>query len=720
MSNDTQEDRVLFGTFLGVFTPSILTILGAIMYLRFGWVVGTAGLPSTLLIVILANAITLVTALSVSTLATNMRVGVGGAYFLISRSLGLEMGGAIGLPLYLSQTISLTLYCYALAETLGMLIPGLPLMPVAAFFVVGVTAFASRSTLVALKAQVFILVAVAVSMVSLFACANWGGSMHTATAYAGSGGGFWHVFAVFFPAVTGILTGLGLSGDLKDPERSLPLGTLSAVGVGMVAYIAIPLALSTHSSAEALRENPLVWLEVAAIPWVVIPGLFTAILSSALGSVLAAPRTLQALAEDGILPEALGKTENGEPRLASRISGGVALVAVLLGDLNSVATVVTLFFLTTYGLINLVATLEELVGNPSFRPRIRVAWPMALGAAFACFGVMFLINPLASALAISIELVIYGVLSRRVLTAAWGDMRAGIHMTAARWLLLRNKAMSPHPRNWRPHILVFTSDLEKNIQLVRVALAFSQNRGIVTVASLIVSDGDDVLPKMQHRIDENHRLLQRHRLRAFYETDFVRDVESGMLTVAQANGIAGLQSNTVLIGWPDRHRLVTFVRVMRRLNRLGKSVLIVRLIDKPLPRRRRIDLWWSGRAENGDLMLLLAYLLTLGEGWRRARIQMKTIVDSPEERDERLAALRTISEETRIRFHPEVIVHDPGEPVQDTIRRHSVDAALVILGLGMPNQGEEETFAAHLESLVEGLPNTVLVRNAGPFRGELL
>ncbi len=155
------------GTFLGVFTPTILTILGVIMYLRLGWVVGQMGLARTILIVVLANAITLATTLSFSAIATNIRVGVGGAYFIISRSLGPELGGAIGLPLFLSQVFSVTLYSFGLAESFRVLWPGLPVPPVAFFVVVAVGALAFRGAHLALKAQLPLMALIAVSVVAL-------------------------------------------------------------------------------------------------------------------------------------------------------------------------------------------------------------------------------------------------------------------------------------------------------------------------------------------------------------------------------------------------------------------------------------------------------------------------------------------------------------------------------------------------------------------------
>lgn len=721
-SEVTQVTKVRYGTFLGVFTPSVLTILGAIMFLRFGWVVGNAGLVHTLVIVALANVITMVTALSVSSLATSQRVGVGGAYYLVSRSLGLEMGGAIGLPLYLSQAVSITLYCFALGEALQFIWPGLHVQWVAAAFVVLVTWGASKSTKFALKAQGFILIAVGLSVVSLAMGADWGGEVVVPAAnyISENTTGFWSTFAVFFPAVTGILTGLSLSGDLRDPERSLPLGTLSAVAVGFVIYLIVPLALSLHGDPEALRNDPLVWMKVAAFPVLILPGLITAILSSALGSVLAAPRTLQALSDDAVLPGFLGKLKDGEPKFATLVSGAVALAAVALGDLNAVATVVTLFFLTTYGMVNVVSTLETLVGNPSFRPRFHFHWLPSLAAAIACFLVMFLISPVASVVALVVEILIYIVLSRRALSTTWGDMRAGIQMALARWALLKHKEIEAHPRNWRPHILVFSSDVERDLTEIGLATKLSQGRGIVTVASLREGTLED-LGDPRVEAAENDAILRKHGLVAFCEVDVVPDLESGLVTVVQANGIAGMQSNTVLLRWPRTEAFPEAVaRCMRRFDALDKSLLVVSMESEPQMRLRTIDVWWSGQEDNGDLMLLLAHLLSRSEGWRRTTIALKTIVQNEDEILGRRKALGAICDGTRIGAKVEVVLQQPGDSVQETIHAHSRKATMVFLGLGLPEEGKEAEFGRRLKDLVEGLGRVVLVRNSGPFRGKLI
>nr|HPQ42331.1 Na-K-Cl cotransporter [bacterium] len=373
--SETISDPRKLGAFLGVFTPSILTILGVIMYLRFGWVVGNEGLIRTLFIVVIANSITLITAFSVSAVATNMRVGVGGAYYIISRSLGLEIGGAIGLPLFLSQALSITLYSFGLAESLRFVWPDAPIQIMTAIIIIAITLLSLRGADLALKAQLPIMVGIGLSLLSLaLGAGRLAGSPETFILSASEQSpGFWFVFAVFFPAVTGILAGISMSGDLRHPQRDIPRGTIAAVVVGFIVYLSVPVLLAASSAREDLIGNSLIWTRIAAIGWLVLPGLWGAILSSAIGSILGAPRTLQALAMDRIVPTIFARrSKSGEPYHAIILSAAIGLVAVLLGDINVVAPVLTMFFLTTYGMVNLVAGLESLVGDPSYRPKIRV------------------------------------------------------------------------------------------------------------------------------------------------------------------------------------------------------------------------------------------------------------------------------------------------------------------------------------------------------------
>jgi potassium/chloride transporter 4/5/6 len=710
------------GTFLGVVTPTMLTILGVILYLRTGWVVANAGLVGALLIVLLAHAITITTAFSLSALATSMRVGGGGAYWLISRSMGLELGGALGIPLYLSQALSLTLYSFGLAETVRIIWPDAPVQLLAALIVIGVVMIAVKSTVMALKMQLPIMVLIGVSLVALVSGTHFGGSQ--VEMFGGpESAGFWDVFAVFFPAVTGILAGLGLSGDLKDAERSIPRGVMISVFVGLMVYLLVPVVLANAASPQELMNNPMVWTQIAPTP-LVLGGLWGAILSSAIGSILAAPRTLQALADDGLVPSYLGKVDEkkGEPMVALYVSGVVALCGVAMGDLNAVASVVTMFFLTTYGMLNLAAGLESLVADPAFRPSIKVPWWISLLGCAGCFVAMFSIHPGACILAIVVEGIIWWVLSRRAMRTTWGDLRSGLWFTMARFAMLKLNQSKNDPRNWRPHILVFVADLNRNLGMVRMANHFSQERGIVTVCTLLLGDIEE--HKQAEEIAERNRLLlDANGIVAFAETAAVTELESGMITVAQANGMAGLSSNMVMFGWPgeDADRLGRLLGLVRRMTGLQKSSMIVRPVKGSRTKGNgEIVVWWKGKQNNGDMMLLLGHLLNLAPGWHQNQLVLKSVVDSEEAGELVHRAFESMFPDLRMDVRLEVILRPDNQTHREVIRDASKNADLVFLGMAVPEPGEEAIYASVLMDLLDGLPSTILVRNASRFHGQLV
>ena len=735
--NQSLEPVQRFGTFMGVYTPSVLTILGVMMYLRFGWVVGNMGLLYSLVAVLMASGITFITGLSAAAIATNMRVGVGGEYYMISRSLGLEMGGAIGIPLFLCRTLSLTLYAYGLAESVAFLWPasrGLPPIPwIAAGVIVAITAVAGKSAAISLRLQLPVMGAVGLSLLALIVGVLSGG-MRSAewTSHFGRTApeGFWFVFAVFFPAVTGFTAGIGMSGDLKDPKRSIPSGTILAIATGTLTYLLIMalLATSAQISGDALAQlnpnAPPVWTQVAFLGfWLIFPGMWGAILSSAFGSALSGPRVLQALGHDGIAPTLFSRTSRtGQPTIATWATGAMALAAVGLGNLNAVSRWVTIFFLTLYVMINLAAALEKLAGDPYYRPTIKVPWAVSLLGSLGAVLVMFLISPVVCILALLLEHILYLLLRRRAFRSSWGDVRVGLWTAIARLSLLKLRGLTWHPRNWRPQILVFTSHPEYRLGLVRLATWFNQNRGVVTVCQLMQGDleKEDInIPQWRHEIDD---ILVERGLVGFSKVSVVHDLESGIINTAQADGFAGLQANTVMLGWPDDHAgLVRLLRVMRTLEKTELSTIIARFPHPEGPiRRRRIDIWWRGRQRNGDLMLLLAHLMTLNSDWRGSRVFLRTIVGPKDDAEAMSERLRLLIRDMRINAGEDVIVSASGNTFAQTMRQESRDTDVVFLGLKMPAEDEVEEYAQTLLDLATGPVSYIFVRNTGPYRGQLI
>ena len=715
-------------TFLGVFTPTLLTILGVIMYLRVGWLVGNMGLLLTLSIVVLANLVTLTTTLSFSSIATNRRIGIGGAYNIISRNLGLEIGGAIGLPLFLSQAFSVTLYAFGLAESMRIIWPGVPVGTAAFFIVLGIGVLASKGSVIALKVQLPLLFLVALSLAALVAGAV-ANPLPDAPPLAQSSGevDYWVAFAVFFPAVTGVMAGLGLSGDLRDPKASIPRGSIAAVLLGFAIYLTIPVVLFFGADTQALRDDPMVWTRVAPLgAWLILPGLWGAIFSSAVGSVLGAPRTLQALALDHLAPKQLARTmgPHDEPMLGLLVTLLIALAACLLGDLNAVAPIVTMVFLTVYGTVNLVAAFASISGEISWRPTLRIPWLASLTAGIACIVTMFLINPIWAVIALLAEIIVWLVLARKERTTAWGDARRGMYEALMQWALVRISAHPMTARSWRPHIMIFVEKIEKSLDLVHFGGWFAQGRGIVTVCELVETDLARQVFDTQTRRHEMEGFLRHEGIAAFAEADVVRNIEDGLVSVAQANGMGGLNSNTILMGWPTEQRgLERALRSLRRISRVGKSLIIGRIdADRLLPARhdREIHVWWGGLQRNGDLMLLLAYLLSRNAEWRGAQLVVTSLASSELMREKTQNHLNRLLPELRINARSEVLMKPHDMRVREVISAQSKSADVVFLGLPVPEEGNEAEAAQRMADMAEGLSTVFFVNNSSPFGGELV
>jgi amino acid transporter len=457
-----------FGTLAGVFTPTTLTILGVIMYIRQPWVVGNAGIVGAIGILLLAVVITFATALSISTITTNVKIGAGGAFSVISQSLGLEIGGAIGIPFYIAQAIAVAMYIFGFREGLQTLLPLFnPLFLDAAIFTL-VMVIAFISTSFAFKIQYVILFIIVLSLISIY------GGLFTNELnydfqlfgnYEGSpennfqGTSFWIVFAVFFPAVTGVMAGANMSGDLTDPKKSIPSGTISSVIITTIIYFSLIFVASLLATKEELLTNYNVFIDKSLFPPIVLAGLLGATLSSALGSFVGAPRILSALAEKRILPKSnfIAKlSKKGEPINAMLLTAIVVLIGISLRDLNTIAPLLTMFFMITYAMVNVVALVEQSLGLPSFRPSLKIPLIVPIIGATGSITVMFIINAIVALLAVILILFFYFYLVRMNIKSTAGDSRSGLFTALAEWATNKTTELNPkkEARSWRPDLLL--------------------------------------------------------------------------------------------------------------------------------------------------------------------------------------------------------------------------------------------------------------------------
>ena len=711
--NEQRQPDTGLGTFGGVFVPSLLTILGVIMYLRFGWVVGNMGLLGTLLIVTLSTSITFLTALSIAAIATDQEVKAGGAYYMISRSMGIETGGAVGIPLFLAQALSVSLYVIGFAESLVNVFPTLSVKAVGITVTSLITLLAFFSTKATIKSQYFILAAIAISLISLLfgkplentEIEMWG-------APAAESESFWVVFAVFFPAVTGIMAGVNLSGDLKDSSRSIPRGTFMAIGVGYIIYMVLPIIIATRADALTLIGDPLIMRRISWWGDAILLGVWGATLSSAVGSILGAPRILQALAKDHVLPRYMGWLGKGYgvdniPRGGTIITMLIAIIAVYFGNLDVIAPVLTMFFLTTYGVLNIAAGLENILASPSFRPSFKVHWSFSLLGAAGCLAVMFLINTTATIVAALFVTIIYVWLKRRGIQTAWGDVRRGVWLAVARSALLRvDKTVDP--KNWRPNILILSGAPTKRWHLITLGNDFTQGQSLMTVSTVIKSPDVpyDRLQKLENNIRE---FLQNRRIQALVKVVSAEDPFIGSELMVNMYGMGGLVPNTIMLGdTQEQENHQPYCDMVSHFYYARRNVVIVRGgEDGEFGKRERVDLWWGGLNKNGGLMMLLAYLLKNSMNWQNAQVTIKMVVNDENAASKAYQNLDGIIKNMRVNFDQKVIVQSD-KTFWDILVEESKYADLLMMGLAEPG----ENFVEYYENLNEktsGLPATIFV-----------
>jgi amino acid transporter len=724
----TSKEKVgTLGMFPGVFTPSILTILGIILFLRLGYVVGNAGLGRALVILALANGISLLTTFSLSAIATNLKVKGGGDYYIISRTLGVEFGGAIGIVLFLAQSLSIAFYCIGFGEVLAEVIyPDIEILPqlIAAASVVFLFIFAWLGTNWASRFQYVVMGILAAALISFF----WGGLTQWDNkiliqnwSYPDGGLPFWSLFAIFFPAVTGFTQGVSMSGDLKDAGKSLPLGTFLAVGISIFIYYLAGVVFAASQPADILMSDYGVIRRVAIVEFLVVAGVIAATLSSAMASFLGAPRILQSLSSDRIfpflLPFAKGYGPAGNPRRGVLLSAGIAFATIGLGKLNIIAPVVSMFFLISYGLLNYATFFEARTGSPSFRPRFKLynAY-ISLAGALACLVVMLAIDLTSCVVAAAILFAIYQYLKRTAGPARWADSRRSYHIQLVREHLLAASREQEHPLNWRPQLLLLSNNPQRRRQLLHFASWFEGESGFITAVKIICGEGIRMLKLREEAEDELQNDIRDNNIEAFPLVIAAADLNQGIHTLVQAHGIGPLKANTILLNWlenkpEDRDiRELLYLSHLKTAFSLGCNIIILdakldewqELLALPSS-ERRIDVWWWDDTSS-HLMLLLAYLMTRCDAWEESKIRvMAPCLDhKPDETEKRL---HQMLEEVRIDAEPEVV----SDVSADVIVKHSADAALVFLPFRLSDNKPLGPFGNPIDQILEHLPITALV-----------
>jgi amino acid transporter len=705
MPDNLLKAKANFGT-LPVFFTAISTILGAILFLRFGWAVGNIGFIGVIGIIILGHMITIPTAMAVAEIATNQKVLGGGAYYIISRSFGLNIGAAIGITLYLSQAISVAFYVIAFAEAFDPLIQwiadnygwfiydkraiSIPTMALLSWL------FLSRGANMGMKALYVVVGILAVALALFFL-----GSPDSAPneivldATIENPKSFFYVFTIIFPAFTGLAAGLGLSGDLKDPRKSIPQGTIWATIAGLFIYLFAAYKFTVSASPEDLASDQLIMSKIALWGPIIPIGLAAASISSALGSIMVAPRTLQAIGMDDIFPQSgLNKwlkkenRKNNEPINASVISIIIAFVFVFIGDVNFVAQIISMFFMVTYGAICLISLLEHFAADPSYRPTFRSKWYLSLLGAILSFWIMFQMNMSYAILSLLIMTGIYhGINVTSKEHRGLAKLFRGVVFQLSRYLQIFAQRAEKGDRelSWRPFAICISEDSFKRRSAFDLLRWLSYKYGFGTyihyLQGYLNEETNLESKKVMNRLIN---LASGSKNRVYLDTIISPSMTSAIAQVMQLSGISGTGYNTILFEFsrtkPERLNYV--IDNYNLLKSTHFDVCILNTSYKGFGYHKEIHVWIGAEdLENANLMILLAYIIQGHPDWKKGIIKIFAMYpeDQLDTQKEKLIAL---IKSGRLPISPSNVelINANYANKKQVIMQNSMDADLSILG----------------------------------------
>jgi amino acid transporter len=695
-----------FGT-LPVFLTTISTILGAILFLRFGYAVGHQGFIGALGIIVLGHMVTIPTALAVAEIATNQKVQGGGAYYIISRSFGLNIGSAIGIALYLSQAISVAFYVIAFSEAFDPLIRYLhyqihtPLIDKRWVGLASMTLLAliilTRGANMGMKA-LYVVVAVLFTSLLFFFLGNstTEESSFILNAQIQDPDDFFFVFTIIFPAFTGLVAGLGLSGDLRNPSKSIPRGTLWATLGGFVVYVLVAYKLAISASPEELASDQMIMERIALWGPIIPIGLAAASLSSALGSIMVAPRTLQAMGYDEVFPGSglnhwlsRGKEKDNEPTNAGLISIIIGFAFVAFGDIDFVAQIIAMFFMLTYGTICLISLLEHFAADPSYRPTFKSRWYLSLLGAVTSFWLMFKMNAPYAFLSLLVMVGIYAMVSsynrkERGLV----NLFRGVVFQASRQLQILAQRADREDLNehWRPFTICVSQDTFMRRSAFDVLRWISLKYGFGTYIHYIKG----FLTKETNR--ESKEILNKlinlaagSKNRVYLDTIISPSYTSAIAQVIQLSGISGKGNNMILFEFSqtEPEALEEALNTHDILYATGFDLCVLSTSYKGFGYKKQIHIWIKpSDFDNANLMILLGYIILGHPEWKDGIIKIFALYQ-PEAVTRRQEELKQLIKEGRLPISLANINLISGGGDKDTreiVAEVSADADLTIVG----------------------------------------
>ena len=728
------------GTLTGVYLPCLQNILGVILFLRLSWIVGEAGIIQAFFIVFLSCCCTMITAISMSAIATNGKVPAGGSYYMISRSLGPEFGGSVGILFYLGTTFAASLYVLGAVEILvvyiapemslfgevsviggpnGALLNNyriygtLLLFLMACIVFVGVK-YVNKFAFGFLACVIISLVAIYVGCWSsprseqpdiCFVNGNLKDSFSYCTnvtlnndpnnrtgvflGIPGLGSGvfadnagesyrslgetnpgvtgstadgdipateqtsFAVLIGIFFPSVTGIMAGSNRSGDLRNAQRSIPVGTIAAIATTASIYLSCVLFFGGAIEGDLLRDKyglsiggeMVIGAMAWPTKWLVLLGALLSTVGAGLQSLTGAPRLLQAIANDEVLPilKPFKVTKRGEPLPALFLTCAIAEIGIIIANLDVVAPILTMFFLLCYGFVNLATTVQSLLKSPNWRPRFKYYhWTLSLVGLGLCVTIMFLSSWIFALVAVCIAGAVYKYIQYKGAAKEWGDGMRGLSLQAARAALLKLQQDEQHTKNWRPQMLVLSKLHEdendpNNLKLETETLNFvnqlKHGKGLTVLGTCLVAKYFEKGKEAKTLRKKGAQYMKNHKLQGFFDVVVSEDLSSGLCNLVQTTGLGGLRPNTVCINWPENwkdkesHRV--FIDVARTVTAAELALLVPKGVKNFPTNAERlsgtIDIWWI--VHDGGMLMLLPFLLKKHKVWKNCKLRIFTVAE---------------------------------------------------------------------------------------------
>ncbi|KAB7493728.1 Solute carrier family 12 member 6 [Armadillidium nasatum] len=790
------RQRAALGTLMGVYLPCIQNIFGVILFIRMPWIVGTAGAILSFTLVLMCCCTTFLTGISLSAIATNGVVPAGGSYFMISRSLGPEFGGAVGILFYIGTTVAGAMYIIGAVEILltyispilsifgdftkdpnimynNFRVYGTILLLIMTFIVSIGVAFVSKFAAIALACVIFSIAAI---LIGIFVNINGKDDMlmcvlgHRLLSYVKNctkepGGDLWNIYCrmdndttsyedavcddyfashnvsihrsivglasgafvdnipsyfweqgqiiadsqnpddyealnkntynqviidistsftvlvgIFFPSVTGIMAGSNRSGDLADAQKSIPIGTLGAISTTSIVYLSYLLFFAGTYDSLLMRDkfgqSVDGKLAIASIAWpnewVILIGSLLSTIGAGLQSLTGAPRLMQAIASDNLIP-CLSffavSSARGEPLRALILTAGICQIAILIGNLDYIAPILSMFFLMCYGFVNLACALQTLLRTPNWRPRFKFYhWSLSFIGLALCITIMFMTSWYFALVAMGLAGVIYKYIEFRGAEKEWGDGIRGLALSAARFSLLRLEEGPPHTKNWRPQVLVL-SKLNKDLapkypKLFTFASQLKAGKGLTIGVSVIEGEFTKCYGEAQAARQTLRKCMEEEKVKGFVDTMVANNIVEGISHVIQTCGLGGMKPNTVILGWPygwrhspDERSWKVFLETVRNVSAAKMALLVPKGInfypESSSKVSGTIDIWWI--VHDGGLLMLLPFLLRQHKVWKNCKMRIFTVAQLEDNSIQMKKDLKTFLYHLRIDAEVDVV-----------------------------------------------------------------